>query len=488
MDPDDRTEDPAVPGRRLERSTQRRRSDVGPDPEFASDDQHGPPTGQCRPLPGRGQPGTGEAEQRRVLRVEEPGLPTLELDPDPGAPGQLHPEQPRQPDEPHPDQGRLEDVRDLAPRDVGDEQGLPVGGETVDPDRSTRAVHTTPVRRGRATLASPRAGGAAVTVRLLAVDGSSLAHRAWHSTRGDAVGPDLDVVLAAIGSMLASTWRYGPYDVALIALDHPENRRRDLFPSYKAQRPATDPDLRAVLAALPDALATAGVPVRREAGAEADDLLAAAADDADRRGWRTDLLSSDRDLTALVGPRVRLLRPRRRFSDLAVEDVAAVMAAHGVPPHRYRDLAAMRGDPSDGLEGAPGIGAATAARLLAAHDDVAGIYRALPDLPPRTAEALRRGREAVERNLLLMAPLPHLDADLDGAVAAGAPLTGLATALAERGATAAAGRLRRALDPGAASGRAPAPAPPPPPMPPPPEDPSGTVRTRAGRARSSDRD
>jgi 5'-3' exonuclease len=101
-------------------------------------------------------------------------------------------------------------------------------------------------------------------VRLLAVDGSSLAHRAWHSTRGDAVGPDLDVVLAAIGSMLASTWRYGPYDVALIALDHPENRRRDLFPSYKAQRPATDPDLRAVLAALParveEEMARASIP------------------------------------------------------------------------------------------------------------------------------------------------------------------------------------------------------------------------------------
>jgi len=323
-------------------------------------------------------------------------------------------------------------------------------------------------------------------LRLLAVDGSSLAHRAWHSTRDDPAAPadDLVAVLAAVASMLASTWRYGPYDVALVALDHPANRRRDLFPAYKANRPPTDPALRTVLDGLPGALAAAGVPVRVQAGTEADDLLAAAADDADRRGWATDLLSSDRDLLALVGPRVRLLRPRRRFSDLAVEDAAAVERTHGVPPAAYRDLAALRGDPSDGLDGAPGIGPATAARLLRAFGDVPALYRALADLPPRTAEALRRGRDAVERNLLLMAPLPHLDADLDGARAAGPPLAGLVADLADRGAEAAAGRLRRALEgrggtpappgparpPTTASGAAAVP-PPMPPMPPPPEPP-----------------
>jgi 5'-3' exonuclease len=286
-------------------------------------------------------------------------------------------------------------------------------------------------------------------VRLLAVDGSSIAHRAWHSTRDDPGDDDLTAVVAAMASMLASTWRHGPYDVALVALDHPVNRRRELFPAYKAQRSPTDPALRVVLDALPAALRAAGVPIRVREGAEADDLLAAAADDGARRGWRTDLLSSDRDLTALVGPRVRLLRPRRRFADLAVEDEAAVEAEHGVPARRYRDLAALRGDPSDGLEGAPGIGPATAARLLREFGDVPTLYRALADLPPRTAASLRRGREAVERNLLLMAPLPHLDAELEAAVAAGPPLVGLVADLEARGADGAASRLRRALAGGA---------------------------------------
>lgn len=311
-------------------------------------------------------------------------------------------------------------------------------------------------------------------MRLLAVDGSSLAHRAWHSTRHDATGDDLDVVLGAMASMLASTWRYGPYDVVLVALDHPVNRRRELFPSYKAQRGPTDPGLRSVLDALPATLTAAAVPVRVEAGAEADDLLAAATDAATQRSWRTDLLSSDRDLIALVGPHVRLLRPRRRFSDLAVEDATAVEATYGVPPARYRDLAALRGDPSDGLEGAPGIGPTTAARLLRTYGDVPALYRALADLPPRTADALRRGREAVERNMLLMAPLPRLEVDLDAAAAAGPPLQGLADDLERRGTTAAAGRLRRAIG-GSGTGtgpdRAPRATPAMPPLPPPPDGP-----------------
>jgi DNA polymerase I len=310
-----------------------------------------------------------------------------------------------------------------------------------------------------------------MTSDLLGVDGSSLAHRAWHSTRGDADVARAGVVTAAFASMLASTWRYGPYRVLLVAFDDRENQRRADFPEYKAQRAPTAPGLRDALDLVAQHLGQAGVAVRVLPGAEADDVLAATADDARGRGWACDLLSSDRDLTALVGGPVRLLRPKQRFADLAVEDEDAVRATYGVDPARYIDLAALRGDTSDGLDGATGIGPTWAARLVRDHGDVTGIYRALPDLPPRIATALREGRARVERNLLLMSPLPHLDADLDGAAAAGAPLGTLADLLEDLGFAPAAGRLRRALD-----GQDPRPTTLPP-LPPPPDvaptEPSG---------------
>jgi DNA polymerase-1 len=281
---------------------------------------------------------------------------------------------------------------------------------------------------------------------LLAVDGSSLAHRAWHSTRSDENADRDGTVTAAFASMLATTWDHGPYAAVVIAFDHPINYRRRDFPEYKAQRATTPDGLRAALERTAEHLALAGLAVRRQEGVEADDLLAAASDAARARAWSCDLLSSDRDMLSLVGGAVRLLRPRQRFTDIAIEDEAAVRATYGVDPRNYIDLAALRGDVSDGLSGAPGIGPARAARLVRDHGSVADIYRALPDLPPALAEMLRRGREDVERNMLLMSPLPHLDVDLDDVAAHGAPLEPLAAVVEDLGFRATARRIRRIAD------------------------------------------
>lgn len=296
---------------------------------------------------------------------------------------------------------------------------------------------------------------------LLAVDGSSLIHRAWHSTRGDADAERDGVVAAAFLSMLASAWPHGPYTRLLVALDHPINHRRRDFPEYKAQRTPTPDGLRAALERTATLLTDAGVAVRRVEGVEADDLLAATSDAARARGLRCDLLSSDRDLVASVGGTVRLLRPRQRFTDLTVEDEEVVRTTYGVDPARYVDLAALRGDASDGLDGAPGIGPVRAARLIRDHGSVAGLYRALPDLPPAIARSLRTARDAVERNLLLMSPLPHLDVDLDAVAVDDDPLAGLADLVEELGFPGAARRARRSV------GAAPMPMPP---IPPPPSD------------------
>ncbi len=305
--------------------------------------------------------------------------------------------------------------------------------------------------------------------QLIAVDGSSILHRAWHSTRTDDDPGREGIVTAAFASMLATAWTFGPYASLMVAFDHPVNHRRRDFPEYKSQRAATPDGLHDALEATVTHLTTAGVAVRRQEGIEADDLLAATSDAARARDLSCDLLSSDRDLTAFVGGVVRLLRPRQRFTDMAVEDEEAVRATYGVAPERYIDLAALRGDPSDGLTGAPGIGPAKAARLVRDHGSVAAIYRALPDLPPAIARSLREGRDDVERNLLLMSPLPHLDVDLADVIARGSRMSELAELVEGLGFPGAARRLRSAVADAAATPDPSAPAAIPP-MPPPPTD------------------
>jgi len=295
--------------------------------------------------------------------------------------------------------------------------------------------------------------------RVLAVDGNALGHRAYRSAEAElAAGDDRPLVTGAVVSMLATAWVHGPYAAVLVAFDHPDNRRKLLAPEYKANRPPTPPPLTAALRRLRDDLAACGFVVEEHDGAEADDVLAATADRCQAEGWPCDLLSSDRDLTALVAEEVRLLRPRARFADLVVEDVAAVRSRYGVDPSRYVELAALRGDASDGLDGARGIGPKTAAKLLRTHGSVLALYDALPDLPPRLAASLREGRARVERNLLLMAPLPGIEVATDRLHGARVDHEQVTTVLDRLGLDAAARRFARAVTAPPAPPSAPHPA------------------------------
>lgn len=296
---------------------------------------------------------------------------------------------------------------------------------------------------------------------ILAVDGNSIAHRAYHAIRRD--DPEGDHWLTGgFVRMLATAWAEGPYDGVVIGFDGPNNRRRDLYDGYKANRPDKDALLVEQLGRLPRHLASCGFTVVQQDGVEADDVLAATAEECVARGWSCDVLSSDRDLVSVVCATVRLLRPRATMSDLKAYGPSEVMAEFGVRPDQYTDYAALRGDPSDGLPGVNGIGPKTARRLLRDYDDVPGIYRSLPHLPPRVEAMLRDGREVVERNLLLMAPLPNLEVDVEAAAAAGIDTGRLESALLPLGLGRAVGIFSAALS-----------RPPLPPMPPPPDEPSG---------------
>jgi 5'-3' exonuclease len=309
---------------------------------------------------------------------------------------------------------------------------------------------------------------------VLAVDGNSLGHRAFHAKHRDA--PEGPFVTATVLGMLATSWAYGPYDAIVVGFDHPVNRRKLAFPEYKAHRPPNHPDLDRHLHDLRAHLTGCGLHVVEQEGIEADDVLAATADACVALGWSCDLLTSDRDLTAVVGPGVRLLRPRASMADLLVEDEAAVRATYGIEPWQYVDLAALRGDPSDGLRGAVGIGPKIAARLLRDHGSVLGIYDALHDLHPKVEAALRASREDVERNLVLMAPIPHVEVDVVGAVTVGCDPAAVVAGCADLGIPWAGARFRSAVT-----------APPPPPLPPPPDDPDdgfeAVLRDATSRAR-----
>src|SRR5690348_7849751 len=193
--------------------------------------------------------------------------------------------------------------------------------------------------------------------------------------------------------------------------------RVEALPSYKAHRVADDGDDdpigpqesvgRAVLAAV-------GIAVVGAAGFEAEDVIATLAA---RARERVDVVSGDRDLFALVrDPDVRVLYPLTGVTKLLEVDEAEIARRYGIPGRAYGDFALLRGDPSDGLPGVPGIGEKTAAKLIAEHGSLAGVLAA-KNLSPTIAGRLAAARDylaAARRVVLPVAsvPLPAVDLTL----------------------------------------------------------------------------
>lgn len=250
---------------------------------------------------------------------------------------------------------------------------------------------------------------------LVAVDGDALMHRAYHATPA-ATGVDGHPVnaLSTFVGMLAGLWdAYAPRALA-VALDcRTPGYRNALWPPYQAQRPPFDREIVWQLDALPALLAAFGIAVAKEAPHEADDMLAAWATAEDAAGGRCLVVTHDRDAYQLVTDHVLVVRPVKGVREVEVVDRAGVVARYGVLPEQVPDLIALRGDPSDNLPGAVGIGEKTAAALLLAHGDLEGVIAAADGMAGRrrgslvdAAESLRAFRRIATMDRDAPAPRP----------------------------------------------------------------------------------
>lgn len=167
--------------------------------------------------------------------------------------------------------------------------------------------------------------------------------------------------------------------------------RAEAYPPYKAHRPEDPPELPPQFDLLKETLAALGQERAYSTGWEADDAIAALSHNADP-GDLIEIVTGDRDLLQLVrdtGPTVRVLFTVKGVTDLAAFDEAAVLAKYGVPAVRYVDFATLRGDPSDGLPGVPGVGEKTARKLVLAYPTLDALLADADAQPKRLAESLR---------------------------------------------------------------------------------------------------
>ena len=203
-----------------------------------------------------------------------------------------------------------------------------------------------------------------MTRPLLAIDGDSLAHRAYHalpkSIRGAGGRPAN--ALVGFANFLLRLWESEQPRAVLVgwdSLDTP-TYRHEALEEYQSGRVFED-EIVAQLDELPELVESFGFAVAKAPGYEADDFLAAAVA---RAKGPVLIATSDRDAFQLASDRVTILQPVRGVSELARVGPAEVRERYGVEPEQVPDFIALRGDSSDRIPGAPGVGPKTAADLL----------------------------------------------------------------------------------------------------------------------------
>jgi DNA polymerase I len=221
-----------------------------------------------------------------------------------------------------------------------------------------------------------------VTGPLLVIDADALMHRAYHSmppVKG--LGGRPVNALLGFTNMLLSAWDSLAPRAVCVGIDSREpGYRNELLPRYQAQRDEFDTAIVEQLDDLQGYLEAFGILAARPPRAEADDAVATLATREGAAGGTALVLTSDRDAFQLVSDRVTVVRPVKGVSEVEHVDSHRVVEIYGVLPGQVVDLIALRGDPSDNIPGARGIGPKTAAKLLQAHGDLDGVLDARPDL------------------------------------------------------------------------------------------------------------
>jgi DNA polymerase-1 len=196
---------------------------------------------------------------------------------------------------------------------------------------------------------------------LLVVDGDSLAHRAYHAL------PKSINRNAVVGftNMLLRLWEMEEPRAVFVGWDtlFVPTYRHEAFEAYQSGREFDD-SLLEQLDMLPELVQALGFATAKAAGYEADDFVAAAVKSEEKRRGAAVVVTSDRDLFQLASEKTTVVTPIRGVSQLARIGPAEVRERYGVEPEQVPDFIALRGDPSDRLPGARGVGPKTAASIL----------------------------------------------------------------------------------------------------------------------------
>ena len=229
---------------------------------------------------------------------------------------------------------------------------------------------------------------------LLAVDGNSLMHRAFHALPlMDADGVYTNAVHGFLSMLLKAIQDLSPRYIA-VAFDLPSPTfRHTAYADYKAGRRAMPEELRPQFPLIREILAAMKLGVLTAEGYEADDILGTLSVKCRENGLRCVLLTGDRDALQLVGENTQVLFTRKGITESTLFDPAGVREYFGVTPEQVTDWKGLMGDASDNIPGIPGVGEKTALKLLNEYGTLENVLAHGAEIKGKLGEKVRDNAE-----------------------------------------------------------------------------------------------
>jgi DNA polymerase-1 len=249
------------------------------------------------------------------------------------------------------------------------------------------------------------------------IDANALLHRAWHA---------LPPLTAPDGRLMNAAYGFAMVLVKILQTERPDylavcwdtaapTFRHKAAPEYKAQREEQPQEFYDQAEPAKEVVRVLGGTNVELDGFEADDLLGTLAVRLAKEGVEVSVMTSDRDIWQIIGPRIKVVAFKKGVSETVTYDAATLKELTGLEPQQVADFKALRGDSSDNLKGVPGIGEITATSLIRDFGDLPGILRAAHDPTSKLTDSVRRKLVLGEQAALDTLPLVKLvlDAPLD---------------------------------------------------------------------------
>jgi DNA polymerase-1 len=254
--------------------------------------------------------------------------------------------------------------------------------------------------------------------RLFLLDAYALIYRSYFAfiknPRFNSKGLNTSTMMGFVNSLEMLLNKENPTHIAVVFDVHAPTFRHEMYTEYKGTRDEMPEDIRTAIPWVRKIIEAYNIPILEKEGFEADDVIGTLAKRAEKEGYKTYMMTPDKDYAQLVSENIFMYKPGRAGNDVEVWGVEEVKKKFEIErPEQVIDILGLMGDSSDNIPGCPGIGPKTAMKLISTYHSVDGIYEHIDELKGKQKENLVNFEEQVRLSRKLVEIIQDVPVEFD---------------------------------------------------------------------------